>query len=61
MLRTTMGKEVSQASTMPVSAKNLAREPDSMCYKGSFNQLVNAARVYTQDDKSVVTPRWDTP
>jgi hypothetical protein len=30
-------------------------------YKGPFNQLVNTARVYTPDDKAIVTPNSDTP
>jgi hypothetical protein len=30
-------------------------------YKASFNQIYNAARVYTPDDKAVVTPNSDTP
>ena len=30
-------------------------------YKGDFNQLGCAARVYTPEDKAVITPNSDTP
>ena len=30
-------------------------------YKGPFNKISNTARVYTPDDKAIVTPNSDTP
>jgi len=30
-------------------------------FKGDFNELACAARVYTPDDKAIVTPNSDTP
>ena len=38
-----------------------AVNPESPEYKGGFNVLKNEARVYTPEDKAVVTPNSDTP
>ncbi len=36
-------------------------DKDSGQYKGSFNTIINEARVFTYQDSSVVTPNSDTP
>jgi len=37
------------------------QDKDNPEYKGPINQLVNIARVYTPEDKAIVTPNSDTP
>jgi len=40
---------------------NYSVDKDNPDYKGPFNELASMARVFTADDKAVVTPNADTP